>query len=173
MREGWRRWAPLLVVGYLLAACAPARSPDARFVDARTSVAPGASPSPDPTPSPSPSPTPSPAGAPGGTGLRGCPDLPATNVWHADVSHLPVLAGSAAYVASIGTGARVKADFGSGTWQGGPIGIPITYVPAGQPRVPVSFDYAEDSDRGPYPIPANALVEGGPNADGDRHVLVV
>jgi len=56
---------------------------------------------------------------------------------------------------------------------GGPIGIPITYVPAGQARVPVSFDYAGDSDRGPYPIPRDALVEGGANASGDRHVLVV
>jgi hypothetical protein len=39
--------------------------------------------------------------------------------------------------------------------------------------VPVRFDYADESDKGPYPIPANAPIEGGRNADGDRHVLVV
>jgi hypothetical protein len=94
-------------------------------------------------------------------------------VWHADVSHLPTLPNSGSYVGSIGTAAPVKADFGAGVWDGGPIGIPITYVPGGQPRVPVSFDYADDSDRGPYPIPRGALVEGGSAADGDRHVLVV
>jgi hypothetical protein len=67
----------------------------------------------------------------------------------------------------------VKADFGAGLWDGGPIGIPITYVGAGQARVPVSFDYASESDRGPYPVPRQALIEGGPNASGDRHVIVV
>jgi hypothetical protein len=108
-----------------------------------------------------------------GTGLRGCPNLPADNVWHADVSKLPVSSGSGAYVASIGATGHVKADFGAGLWDGGPIGIPITYTGAWQTRVPVSFDYAGESDPGPYPIPRNALVEGGPNGDGDRHVIVL
>jgi len=39
--------------------------------------------------------------------------------------------------------------------------------------VPISFDYADESDRGPYPIPPGAPIEGGPNGDGDRHVIVV
>lgn len=108
-----------------------------------------------------------------GTSLGGCPNLPAADVWHADVSGLPVHPRSAEYVASIGAAKTVKADFGSGLWEGGPIGIPVTYVDGGQQRVPVSFEYADESDRGPYPIPRDALVEGGPNADGDRHVLVV
>ena len=42
-----------------------------------------------------------------------------------------------------------------------------------QRKVPVSFDYADESDRGPYPIPAGAPIEGGRNSDGDRHVIVV
>ena len=46
-------------------------------------------------------------------------------------------------------------------------------VPASQKRVPVSFDYGDESDRGPYPIPPDAPVEGGRNAGGDRHVIVV
>jgi hypothetical protein len=142
---------------------------------ARTPVPPSPSPSASPPPVavPSASSAAPLAAAPPGTGLRGCPDLPADNVWHADVTRLPVLANSTAYVAAIGTAAHVKADFGAGLWDGGPIGIPVTYVGAGQPRVPVSFDYADESDRGPYPIPRDALVEGGPNASGDRHVLVV
>jgi hypothetical protein len=64
-------------------------------------------------------------------------------------------------------------DFGSGTWDGGPIGIPYTTVGAGQAKVPVSFDYADESDPGPYPLPFDAPVEGGASATGDRHVLVV
>ena len=67
----------------------------------------------------------------------------------------------------------MHADFGSGTYDGGPIGIPYVTVPAGQRRVPVSFDYAGESNRGPYPVPPNAPVEGGRGADGDRHVIVV
>lgn len=86
---------------------------------------------------------------------------------------MPVHAQSAAYVASIGRDAGVKADFGAGTWEGAPIGIPVTHVPPGQLGVAVSFDYADESDPGPYPVPPDALVEGGPNSDGDRHVLVV
>jgi hypothetical protein len=103
----------------------------------------------------------------------GCPVFPADNVWHADVSALPVHARSGAYVSSIGRTAGLKADFGSGTWDGGPIGIPYVVVGKGQRKVPVHFDYADESDPGPYPIPAKPPIEGGPSSDGDRHVLVV
>lgn len=99
--------------------------------------------------------------------------FPANSFWHADVSHLPVSTSSAIWTASIGTTRQVHADFGSGLWDGGPIGIPWTSVPGGQAKVPVSFDYDDESDPGPYPIPANAPIEGGANADGDRHVLVI
>ena len=104
-----------------------------------------------------------------GTTLGGCPNLPADNIWHATVTSLPVQPNSSQYVASIGASAKVHADFGAGDWDGGPIGIPITYVSGSQPKVPVTFDYAGESDPGPYPIPADAAVESG----GDRHVLVV
>jgi hypothetical protein len=112
------------------------------------------------------------AGAPS-LAASGCPLFPADNVWHAEVSRLPVHPRSGAYLAAMGTGAGLHADFGSGTWEGGPIGIPYTVVPAGQARVPVRFGYAGESDPGPYPIPPDAPVEGGPDAGGDRHVLVV
>jgi hypothetical protein len=103
----------------------------------------------------------------------GCPDFPADSYWHADVRALPVHPSSATYLASIGLDAEVHADFGSGLWDGGPIGIPYTVADASTPRVQVTFDYADESDPGPYPIPANAPIEGGPDSDGDRHVLVV
>ena len=106
-------------------------------------------------------------------GAPSCPMTPANSFWHADVSALPVHAQSPAWVASIGTSAGLKADFGSGTWNGGPIGIPYTTVPGTQPRVPVAFEYADESDPGPYPVPANAPIEGGSSSTGDRHVLVV
>jgi hypothetical protein len=105
--------------------------------------------------------------------LAGCPMLPADNIWNARVDSLPVHPRSAAYLSSIGLSTGLKADFGSGTWNGGPIGIPFTTVPGTQPRVTVRFEYADESDPGPYPIPPDAPVEGGQNSDGDRHVLVV
>ena len=113
------------------------------------------------------------AGRPAGPRVGPCPVFPANSQWNARVDRLPVHARSAEIVRSIGTGAHMHADFGSGTYDGGPIGIPYVTVPAGQRRVPVSFDYASESNRGPYPVPANAPVEGGRGADGDRHVIVV
>jgi hypothetical protein len=86
---------------------------------------------------------------------------------------LPLGANSDAYVATIGANSNVHADFGSGTWQGAPIGIPYVVVAGDQPEVPVTFDYADESDPGPYPIPPDAAIEGGPASTGDRHVLVL
>ena len=106
-------------------------------------------------------------------GAPACAMTPSDSFWHADVSGLPVHAQSAGWVASIGSTAGLKADFGSGTWNGGPIGIPYTTVPGTQPRVPVSFSYDDESDPGPYPLPPNAPIEGGSSSSGDRHVLVV
>ncbi|MEA2685749.1 MAG: hypothetical protein QOE93_944 [Actinomycetota bacterium] len=114
-----------------------------------------------------------PSGATPVPGAPACPTFPADSFWHADVSALPVHPQSSTWVASVGATAKLKADFGSGLWDGGPIGIPFTTVPGTQPRVPVTFDYADESDAGPYPIPANAPIEGGPAATGDRHVLAV
>ncbi len=105
--------------------------------------------------------------------LAGCPVFPANNPWNQRVDGLPVASDSATLVRSIGLGSPVHADFGSGSYAGGPIGIPYVVVKKGQKRVHVGFDYADESNRGPYPIPARAPIEGGSHADGDRHVLVV
>lgn len=105
--------------------------------------------------------------------LGGCPVFPANNVWNTDISHLSVSANSANYLASIGLNGHLHPDFGSGLYDGAPIGIPYVVVPANQSPVPVSFAYSDESDPGPYPVPRDAPVEGGSNSDGDRHVLVV
>jgi hypothetical protein len=102
-----------------------------------------------------------------------CPVFPTDNAWNDRVDSLPVAAGSDETVASIGPTKTMHADFGSGTWNGGPIGIPITVVGKGQRRSSVHFEYADESDRGPYPIPATVKIEGGPAADGDRHALIL
>jgi hypothetical protein len=104
--------------------------------------------------------------------VAGCPLFPAGNIWHRDVSKLPVHARSAAYVASIGGARHLHPDFGSGLIDGGTFGIPITEIPAKQTPVKVTFDYADESDRGPYPIPPNAKVEGAPRTGGDAHVIL-
>ena len=98
--------------------------------------------------------------------------LPADNIWNTRVDSLPVSALSASYVTSIGGGTGLHPDFGT-VYNGAPNGIPFVIVPGSQPRVPVSFTYADESDPGPYPIPPSAPIEGGPSSTGDRHVLVV
>ena len=108
-----------------------------------------------------------------GPTVAGCPAFPANSVWNARIDALPVHPLSGPYVDAIGRLAALHPDFGAGTWDGGPIGIPYTTVPGSQPRVPVSFDYADESDPGPYPIPANPPIEGGAASTGDRHVLIV
>ena len=105
--------------------------------------------------------------------IAGCPIFPANNVWNARVDLLPVDPRSADYIASIGPATGLHPDFGSGTWDGGPIGIPYAVVPGSQPPVSVTFDYDDESDPGPYPIPPGPPIEGGPQSDGDRHVLLV
>lgn len=98
--------------------------------------------------------------------------FPTDNPWNQDISGLPLHPNSAAYISSIGAGVGLHPDFGT-VYEGAPIGIPCNVVSAGTPRVSVVFDYADESDPGPYPIPLNPLIEGGPNSDGDRHILMI
>ncbi len=104
----------------------------------------------------------------------GCPLFPANNILNRAVDQLPRDARSDAYIASIGAGTGLHADFGAGLFDGGPIGIPFVRVPQGQSAAPVTFTSAPDeSDPGPYPIPGDAPIEGGSCSSGDRHVVVV
>jgi len=102
-----------------------------------------------------------------------CPVFPTSSVWNKPVHRLPLQKNSTTIVRAIGAGLNVHADFGSGLWDGGPIGIPVTVVDRSQPRSSVDFHYDEESDAGPYPIPPDVKIEGGPDADGDRHAIIV
>jgi len=117
------------------------------------------------------------SGAPGvpalgvGGSLHGRRPFPTDNAWNADVSGEPVDPSSSTLIASCGT-SGLHPDFGT-VWNGAPNGIPYVVVSGAQTKVPVTFDYASESDAGPYPIPPAAPIEGGANSSGDRHVLVV
>jgi hypothetical protein len=102
-----------------------------------------------------------------------CPVFPKSSPWNQRVDQLPVAPNSDEIVRSIGAGGSVHADFGSGLWEGAPIGIPITVVGKRQPKKRVSFEYADESDRGPYPIPRTVKIEGGRSSSGDRHAIIV
>jgi hypothetical protein len=97
--------------------------------------------------------------------IAGCQVFPADNPWNRDVSGDPVDPRSDAYIASMGAATNLHPDFGSDPT----FGIPWATVAGTQPRVPMSFDFADESDAGPYPFPRDVPVEAG----GDRHVLVL
>jgi len=105
--------------------------------------------------------------------LEGCLVFPADNVWNTPIDQLPVDPRSAAYIANTGEDRAVHPDFGSGLWEGVPIGIPYNVVPGTQPKVTISFEYEDESDSGPYPIPPDPEIEGGDDSTGDRHVVVL
>ena len=106
-------------------------------------------------------------GAPSLPGAPNCPVFPITNVWNKPVDGLPVAADSGALMASIGLDAYLHPDFSS--IRGGNYGIPYNVVGGGRRKKAVRFLYADESDRGPYPIPRRPKIEGG----SDRHMLIV
>ncbi len=95
-----------------------------------------------------------------------------------DISNSPVDPNSMAILQNIGLDNHLFADFGSGLYQGSPIGIPYVAVDGNQPLVPITFrgndydnNYGGESDQGPFPIPLDAPIEG--NGEGDSHVISV
>jgi hypothetical protein len=108
-----------------------------------------------------------------GPTLEGCPLFPSDNILNQPIDTAPIHANSALYVASIGASSNAKADFGSGLYNGAPVGIPINLVDSSQEKVPVVFEISDESDPGPYPIAATARIEGGDASTGDRHVVVL
>jgi hypothetical protein len=99
--------------------------------------------------------------------VGGCQIFPTNNAWNTDVSQYPLDQNSDAYIAALP--GNLHPDFGHDPHYG----IPFVIVPKNQPEVPVKFHYKSQSNPGPYPIPPNAPIEGGPHAKGDRHVLVL
>jgi hypothetical protein len=102
-----------------------------------------------------------------------CSIFPPANAWNERVDTLPVAANSSQLIASIGPSTGLHPDFGSGLYDGQPIGIPFDVVSKQTARSHVSFDYASESDRVRYPIPKTVHIEGGRASDGDRHALLL
>ncbi len=98
-----------------------------------------------------------------------CPVFPKSNPWNRRVDRLPVAQSSQAIIASIGSDTGLHADFGSGLWNGSPIGIPFDVVTRKTPRSRVTFEYSDESDHVGYPIPKRVHIEGG----SDHHALLL
>ena len=107
--------------------------------------------------------------------LNGFVPFPSDNLWNTDISSAPVDPNSANYINFIGAGVTLHPDFGAGLYDGQHMGIPYQIEAGTQPLVPVKLtEYPGNSDPGPMPVPANALIEGYPKpGNGDRHVLVL
>ena len=105
--------------------------------------------------------------------IGNCTVLPADNIWNTRIDQLPVHPSSSTWVNTIGASAPLHPDFGSGLWDGGPIGTPYVTVPGTQTKYPATFQYQSESDTGPYAIPLNAPIEGGSASTGDRHAIAI
>jgi hypothetical protein len=105
-----------------------------------------------------------------GPGIGGCPLFPTDNYWNVAIDDLPVHARSQEWLDSIGQNTGFHMDFGSGEWDGGPIGIPFDVISAGQVQAyTLDFYYPDESDAGPYPLPEQPTIEWG----SDHHILVI
>ncbi len=106
---------------------------------------------------------------PAGPQIGGCPVFPVEHFWNTPIDNLPVHSSSSNWIERISLEKGLHPDFGSGTWNGKRIGIPYNLADVRTPQVTFIFNYAEESDPGPYPLPSNALIEEG----DDHHLLVV
>lgn len=132
----------------------------------------GGGPPDDPPATPTPTPGATPELGPGAS-LHGWQLFPSDNPWNQDISAMPVDSNSANLIASIGLNTGLHPDFGT-VYNGAPNGIPYVVVSGTQSRVAIDYTaYGDESDPGPYPVPASAPIEGGPTSTGDRHVLVI
>lgn len=103
--------------------------------------------------------------------LNGMRLFPSNNAWNTRIDKSKRDKNSQKLIKRLS--GKLHPDFGA-NGDGGPFGIPYVVVSGSQARVPVTFsDYGDESDPGPYPIPANAPIEGGSDASGDRHILVL
>jgi PKD repeat protein len=104
-----------------------------------------------------------------GPSVGGVAIYPSDDVWNVPVDQLPVDPHSAAYIQKIGSASYLHPDFGAGLYDGNLMGIPYNIVDGSTPKKTVTFDYSDESDPGPYPIPDNPRIEGG----SDRHILII
>ena len=135
---------------------------------ARPTAKPTAPPTPAPTTAPTANPTPAPTAQPTANPAP-CPLFPSDNVWNRRIDDLPVDPKSATYMAAIGLDAALHPDFSSTDWNDGVgYGIPFNKVTSSTPTSSVDFRWDDESDAGPYPIPANPKIENA----SDRHILL-
>jgi hypothetical protein len=171
----------LIAVAAASAGCSAAHtpatsSPESGAAEAGASAEHSAQPTASPSPATSSESAPLAANTLTGTTVPGapnCPMFPADNVWNTDISQLPVSPDSAAWMQSMDSSSTfLHPDFGPDPG-GYPYGIPFTVVTSAHATVPVGFEYASESDAGPYPFGPDTLIEGGPAATGDRHAIMV
>lgn len=102
--------------------------------------------------------------------VANCPMFPPNNFWNTPIDSLPTHPQSDSWTASIGLSESFHMDFGSGEWDGGPIGIPFNIVAGSTvPKYEAGFYYPDESDAGPYPISDNPQREWG----SDHHILTI
>ena len=100
--------------------------------------------------------------------------FPANNYWNTPVAHLEVDPRSDAWMSHMSPGSELHPDFGKSYGeQPVPYGIPITIVDGDHAKVEVKFQYADESDAGPYPLGDDTKIEGGRGSDGDKHAIIV
>jgi hypothetical protein len=166
--------AALLAVAALVAACTTAGPPTPQGAPARDNphaTSPAAAPADHAAPAPATI-----RAVQDGTRVPGagnCPMFPANNVWNTNISKLPVNSHSAAWMKSMNSGSTfLHPDFGP-NGGGFPFGIPFNVVTDSHKKVRVKFQVPGESDKGPYPFGSDTTIEGGKNAGGDRHAIMV
>jgi hypothetical protein len=99
-----------------------------------------------------------------------CPAFPVNNVWNTPITTLPVDANSATWLATMSSATTyLHPDYGPSGDPRAPYGIPWTVVRKNTVFTHVTFQYASESNRRPYPLTASTAIEGG----SDRHALMV
>jgi len=94
-----------------------------------------------------------------------CQVFPADNIWNTDISTLPVHARSAQWLTTMAAAStNLHPDFGAP-----PSGFPYNIVDSTHPTISVTFQYASESDPGPYPLGADTSIENG----SDHHALII
>jgi len=94
-----------------------------------------------------------------------CPIYQPDDVWHSLVQQLPALPQSDTWIANMGGASRpLHPDFGAY-----PYGYQLQIVDNTTPTTPLSFDYADESDRVAYPFTASTPIEPA----SDAHALML
>jgi hypothetical protein len=103
-----------------------------------------------------------------------CQSFPANAVWNTPITGLPVAPASATWLAAMNASTSyLHPDYGPSGNKNVPYGIPWTIVTPSTPLTSIKFQFASQSDKGPYPFTATTPIEGGRHASGDRHALMV